>query len=95
MTITKEEITVMLNSKLGFSHNLCEEIVNTVFSSILEIAKKQKLTLKNFGSFEVKQKNPRPGTNFHTKSPIMIESKKSLRFVPSSKLKALVNEHNG
>ncbi len=71
---------------MGFSNNLCEEIVNTVFSNILEIAKKQKLTLKNFGSFEVKQKNLRPGINFHTKSSVIIESKKNLRFVPSSKL---------
>ena len=83
MTITKET-----------TNNLCEEIVNTVFSNILEIAKKQKLTLKNFGSFEVKQKNPRPGINFHTKSPVIIESKKNLRFVPSSKLKALINNHD-
>ncbi|GAA5252174.1 HU family DNA-binding protein [Candidatus Rickettsia kedanie] len=94
MTITKEKISAMLSSKLGFSNNLCEEIVNTVFSNILEIAKEQKLTLKHFGSFEVKQKNPRPGINFHTKSPVIIESKKNLRFVPSAKLKALVNEHD-
>ncbi|HJD59133.1 MAG TPA: HU family DNA-binding protein [Rickettsia endosymbiont of Omalisus fontisbellaquei] len=94
MTITKEKIAAMLSSKLGFSNNLCEEIVNTVFSNILETAKEQKLTLKNFGSFEVKQKNPRPGINFHTKSPVIIESKKNLRFVPSSKLKALVNEYD-
>ncbi|QCS24702.1 HU family DNA-binding protein [Rickettsia parkeri] len=92
MTITKAKIAAMLSSKLGFSNNLCEEIVHTVFSNILEIAKEQKLTLKTFGSFEVKQKNPRPGINFHTKAPVIIESKKHLRFVPSSKLKALINE---
>ncbi|AAU04162.1 HU family DNA-binding protein [Rickettsia typhi] len=92
MTITKNKISLMLNSKLGFSNNLCEEIVNTVFSNILEIAKVQKLTLKNFGSFEVKQKKQRPGINFHTKSPVMIASKKNLRFSPSEKLKALINK---
>lgn len=93
MTITKDKIAAMLNSKLGFSKNLCEEIVNGVFSNILEIAKEQKLTLKNFGSFEVKEKNSRPGVNFHTKSPVSIESRKILRFVPSSKLKTMINEN--
>lgn len=94
MTITKEKIAFMLNAKLGFSKSLCEEIVNAVFSNILEIAKEQKLTLKNFGSFEVKHKNSRPGINFHTKSQITIEPKNILRFVPSAKLKVLINEND-
>ncbi|XVN40358.1 MAG: HU family DNA-binding protein [Rickettsia endosymbiont of Argas persicus] len=93
MTITKEKISVKLSSDLGFSKSLCEDIVNAVFSNILEIAKEQKLTLKNFGSFEVKEKNPRPGLNFHTKSKIIIDSKKILSFIPSSKLKALINKN--
>ncbi|HJD55401.1 MAG TPA: HU family DNA-binding protein [Rickettsia endosymbiont of Pyrocoelia pectoralis] len=93
MTVTKEKIASVLVSQLGFSNGICEEIVNAFFSNILEISKEQKLTLRNFGSFEIKQKNPRPGINFHTKTPITIESKKILRFVPSIKLKTLVNKN--
>lgn len=70
----------MLNTELGFSRSLCKEIVNAVFSNILEIEKEQKLILKNFGNFEVKHKNSRPRINFHNKSPITIETKEYIMF---------------
>ncbi|WP_253308502.1 HU family DNA-binding protein [Rickettsia endosymbiont of Orchestes rusci] len=92
MTVTKEKITAMLSSKLGLSNSLCEEIVNAIFSNILETAFTEKLTLKNFGSFEISEKKPRPGINFHTKLPVTIESKRILRFTPSANLKTLINE---
>ncbi|MFY9590219.1 HU family DNA-binding protein [Rickettsia endosymbiont of Halotydeus destructor] len=94
MTITKEKITAMLNTRLGLSKNLCEEIVNSIFSNILKIALEQKLILKNFGSFETNEKKPRPGRDFHTKLPVIINSKKVIRFIPSGNLKTLVNEVN-
>ncbi|WP_341789582.1 HU family DNA-binding protein [Rickettsia endosymbiont of Polydrusus tereticollis] len=92
MTVTKEKVAAALSSRLGLPNSLCEEIVNAIFSNILETAFTKKLTLKNFGSFEISEKKPRPGINFHTKLPVTIESKRILRFIPSANLKTLINE---
>ena len=91
-TITKEKIAEILRSKLGFSAIICEEIVNQIFNNIQTIVNvNQKLSIKNFGTFCVKDKKPRIGMNFHTKEQIIIKSRKVMRFIPAKKLKNLIN----
>lgn len=91
-TITKEKIAQELKEKIGLSGVLCEEIVNKIFKEIYElISREQKLTLKNFGSFYLKQKKARPGQNLQTKETIIIAPRKVIRFIPAKALKKAIN----
>lgn len=91
-TITREHITNLLKGKLGFSHLLCEEIVNTIFAEIIDLSlNNNKLTLANFGKFQVYNKSRRPGTNMQTRTAIEIKPRKVLRFSPAKSFKEKVN----
>lgn len=93
-TITKEKITSLLQSKLGFSALLCEEITNCLFSEMLKLSvEHNKLVLPNFGKFQTYQKNKRPGVNLQTNKAIEIQPRKVLRFNSSRSFKEKVNSY--
>ena len=91
-TITREKIADMLREKLGLSHALCEEITQTVFQEIVNLAKSEKkITLKNFGRFYINHKEPRPGLNLQTKDTLLIPPRDVLRFTPAGLFKDQIN----
>lgn len=91
-TITKEKIATKIEETLGLSGVICEELVTQIFTSATNIILQDRaLKIKNFGSFEVVQKNARPGMNMHTHSPISIEPRKVIRFSASRNLKKRLN----
>ncbi|WP_394355827.1 HU family DNA-binding protein [Candidatus Trichorickettsia mobilis] len=95
ITITKEKITSMLKSKVGFSGMVCEEIVNQIFNQMQVILKsEQKLVLQKFGSFSINNKKARPGQNLQTKTQIIIEPRSVISFSPAKYLKNIINDHH-
>lgn len=91
-TITKEKIAQKIEEKLGFSGLICEELVTRIFKSAIDLVLLNgMLKIKNFGSFEIVQKNSRPGMNIHKRSPISIEPRKVIRFSSSRNLKRKLN----
>jgi integration host factor subunit alpha len=93
-TITKAKIAESLRSTMGFSGVICEDIVNSIFESIVEILNtEEKLVIKNFGKFRINNKKERPGQNIKTKEQVMIPPKTVLRFIPSAQLKNKLNSY--
>lgn len=93
-TVTKEKITDLLKRKIGFSSLLCEEITNSIFSEMLDLAlNNKKLVLPNFGKFQVYSKEKRPGVNLQTRTTLEITPRKVLRFNPSRLFKEKVNSY--
>ena len=91
-TVTKEQIINSLNSTLGLSSCVCEEIVLTVFEEILNLTiNDQKTTIKNFGKFHLINKTPRPGFNIKAKTPVEISARTVMAFSPSSSFKNKIN----
>lgn len=91
-TVTKKKIAAKIEQALGLSAVICEELVTQIFKSATNlILQDQGLKIKNFGSFEVVQKNARPGMNIQTNSPVSIEPRKVIRFSPSRNLKKRLN----
>lgn len=85
----------MLKSQLGLSTAICEEIVEQFFKNIQEISKDQRLTISSFGNFRTIIKKSRPVMNFKTKEVLAIPEKEVVRFIPSRKLKSLINSYEG
>ena len=48
---------------------------------MIEIINKDKLSLKNFGSFKILNKKPRLGRNPKTKETFIISARKTLTFI--------------
>ena len=93
MNITKNSIANHINEKLGISKNCLNDIVNTTFEEIVELAIKDSiLKIKNFGTFIISKKKPRIGNIINENKKIIIEERLVLKFSPSKSLKERINK---
>lgn len=91
-TITKEKLAESLQSELGISRVICEEIISILFDEILNLVQiKDRVTINNFGKFYINYKNSRPGFNIRRRSSVAIAARKVLRFIPSRGFKNQIN----
>ena len=70
-----------------------EGIVEAVLEGITTaLAKGEKVELRGFGTFKVKESKPRTGRNPKTGEEIQIPAKKVVKFTPAKELKARIQE---
>jgi integration host factor subunit beta len=71
-----------------------EVIVETIFNSVIGALKGgDKIEIRGFGSFRIRQRNPRIGRNPKTGDRVEVPAKKVPYFKPSKELRDLVNPH--
>lgn len=71
-----------------------EIIVNTIFDSMTEsLAKGNRIEIRGFGSFEVRQRNPRQGRNPKTGQKVQVGERRVPFFKVGKELKEKVNNH--
>jgi integration host factor subunit beta len=70
-----------------------EVIVDTLFESVIQALKEgDKLEVRGFGSFRVRQRNARVGRNPKTGEKVEVPAKRVPYFKPSKELKDLINQ---
>lgn len=70
-----------------------EVIVDTLFESVIQALRAgDKLEVRGFGSFRVRQRNARVGRNPKTGEKVEVPAKRVPYFKPSKELKDLINE---
>jgi len=89
--ITKIDIAKELSKKTGYSLELSKILINNLLIVLISAIKKNKLNLKNIGTFRLINKSERIGRNPITKENFVITSRKSISFIPSKKLLSVVN----
>ncbi|HHL40213.1 MAG TPA: integration host factor subunit beta [Deltaproteobacteria bacterium] len=91
--MTKSELIEAVSSKVeNFSRKDIEVIVDTLFGSMTEsLAKGEKIEIRGFGSFKVKERDGRVGRNPKSGESIYIESKRVPFFKAGKELKERVN----
>lgn len=90
--MTKAELVeeVARNTQLTKKH--AEIIVNTVFESIVDSLKEgEKIELRGFGSFRIRERGSRIGRNPKTGAKVDVPSKRIPYFKPGKQLKELLN----
>lgn len=90
--MTKAELVeeVARVSELTKKHS--EVIVNTVFDSIVQALRKdEKIELRGFGSFRIRQRRSRQGRNPKTGHKVEVPAKRIPYFKPGKDLKELIN----
>ena len=89
--ITKIDIAKELSIKTGYSLELSKILINNLLIVLISSIKKNKLSLKNIGTFRLINKSERVGRNPITKENFVITSRKSISFIASKKLLSVVN----
>lgn len=86
--MTKRELVVAVASKLGLTQNEVSTIVQETLDSITDaLVEGQRLEIRNFGVFEVKERDARIGRNPRTGEEVPISKKRVAAFRPGKALK--------
>ena len=90
--MTKAELVEEVSEKTGLPKKQAEIVVNTVFESIVETLKTgEKIELRGFGSFRIRQRDSRMGRNPKTGEKVDVPAKRIPYFKPGKELRELLN----
>src|SRR6187401_817864 len=91
--MTKAELVEEVAKVTELTRKDSEAIVDTMFESVIKALKTgDKLEVRGFGSFRVRQRNARVGRNPKTGEKVEVPAKRVPYFKPSKELKDLINE---
>ncbi len=90
--MTKAELVEEVARVSDLTKKHSEVIVDTVFHSIIQaLHRGEKIELRGFGSFRLRQREPRKGRNPKTGDKVDVPPKKVPYFKPGKELKELIN----
>jgi integration host factor subunit beta len=90
--MTKAELVEMVAEEINLTKKQTEMIVNILFNSITEaLSRGDKVELRGFGSFRIRNRNPREGRNPKTGDTVHIPAKKVPFFKAGKELRAMVD----
>jgi integration host factor subunit beta len=91
--MTKADLVERVAKDAELTKKDAEQLVEIVFDSIVaSLNEGQKIELRGFGSFRVRQRNARNGRNPKTGEPVEIPAKRVAYFKPGKELKELINK---
>jgi integration host factor subunit beta len=91
--MTKAELVEKVALKINLTKKQTEVIVNTVFQSITDsLSEGNKVELRGFGSFRIRERNSRVGRNPKSGEKVDVPAKKVPFFKAGKELRALVDE---
>lgn len=91
--MTKSALIERVTEKVeGLTRKQTEIIIDTIFDSIKDtIAKGEKIELRGFGNFRLKQRRPRKARNPKTGNSVNVPAKRVLYFKVGKDLKDALN----
>jgi len=90
--VTKADLIEELSKVAKLTKKQSEAIVNTVFDGITEaLAKGEKVELRGFGSFRIRQRRARRGRNPKTGTMVSVPAKRVPFFKVGQRLRERVN----
>ena len=91
--MTKADLVEEVAKVTELTRKDSEVIVDTMFESVIKALKAgDKLEVRGFGSFRVRQRNARVGRNPKTGEKVEVPAKRVPYFKPSKELKDLIND---
>ena len=86
--MTKAELVDLICQKHDVNKKTSAEILDTVFATVQNtITKEEKFTYPGFGTFTVRHRKERMGTDPRTKAQIKIPASKTVGFKPAKAFK--------
>src|SRR5438445_1036753 len=94
MAMTKADLVEDVARAAELTKKDAERLVEIVFESIIEsLNQGEKIELRGFGSFRVRERGARRGRNPKTGDPVSIPAKRVPYFKPGKELKELINDN--
>src|SRR6266581_1775091 len=94
--MTKADLVEEVSRVTELTRKDSEVIVDTLFESVIKALRTgDKLEVRGFGSFRVRQRNARVGRNPKTGEKVEVPAKRAPYFKPSKELKDLINDGTG
>ena len=91
--LTRKELAEAVADQLGYPRSSCAEIVDSFFDTIKTALMGGKpIKIVHFGTFSLRDKNPRNGRNPRTGESILIKKRQMVSFKPSKILREQVNK---
>jgi integration host factor subunit beta len=91
--MTKADLVGKVADEADMTKKDAEQLVEIIFDSIIDsLNKGEKIELRGFGSFRVRQRNSRKGRNPKTGDAVNIPAKRVAYFKPGKELKELINK---
>ena len=94
--MTKAELVEEVTQLGDLTRRDGEVIVDTIFDAVIGALRAgDKIEIRGFGSFRIRQRKPRVGRNPKTGAKVDVPAKRVPYFKPSKELRDLVNPPNG
>jgi integration host factor subunit beta len=94
--MTKADLVERVAREADMTKKDAEQLVEIIFDSITDTLNKgEKIELRGFGSFRVRERNSRKGRNPKTGDSVAIPAKRVAYFKPGKELKELINRQDG
>ena len=91
--MTKADLVERVAKEADMTKKDAEQLVEIIFDSIIaSLNKGEKIELRGFGSFRVRQRNARKGRNPKTGDSVDIPEKRVAYFKPGKELKEVIND---
>ena len=91
--MTKADLVERVASEADMTKKDAEQLVEIIFDTIISTLNKgEKIELRGFGSFRLRERNSRKGRNPKTGESVEIPAKRVAYFKPGKELKEVINE---
>jgi integration host factor subunit beta len=91
--MTKADLVEIVAKEAEMTKKDVEQLVEIIFDSIVSTLNDgEKIELRGFGSFRVRERNARKGRNPKTGEPVDIPAKRVAYFKPGKDLKDIINQ---
>jgi integration host factor subunit beta len=91
--MTKADLVETVAKEAEMTKKDAEQLVEIIFDSIVgTLNKGEKIELRGFGSFRVRERDARKGRNPKTGEAVNIPAKRVAYFKPGKELKELINK---
>jgi integration host factor subunit beta len=90
--MTKSELIERVSERMDIPKNRAEIVVNAVFESMKQaLLEDQRVELRGFGSFSIRNYDARKGRNPRTGEEVQVDAKKSIHFKVGKELRVRVD----
>lgn len=91
--MTKADLVEQVAGEAEMTKKDAEQLVEIIFDSIIgALNKGEKIELRGFGSFRVRERDARKGRNPKTGTAVSIPAKRVAYFKPGKELKEVINK---
>ena len=94
-TITKKELIDQIATSTGQKRVVAKKVVQSFLDSIIiELGKGNRLEFRDFGVFEVKERQERVAQNPKTLEPVTVPAKRTVKFKSGRLMKETLGNNN-